>query len=226
MSWEILKWNGGTSLVVQWIRLWASTAEGMGSIPGQRTKIPHATQPKKKKRKIFNKINLNFESCPMIRCSWCIFSAEDPEKSGFIIVHNLVSAYLSVFLSDFSSHTRGRILEIFIFLLPFFQVAYFSWQFLPAHSPGKVLLTFQDHIHIISSRNLQKPPQENFCSLITLSQISNIYFPVNCLITVTGNPNLIREAERKCIDLKKPKGGLKNKTFAKFFLKSWPCYKI
>ena len=86
-------------------------------------------------------------------------------------------------------------------------------------SPGKVLLTFQDHIHIISSRNLQKPPQENFCSLITLSQISNIYFPVNCLITVTGNPNLIRDAERKCIDLKKPKGGLKNKTFAIFFFK-------
>ena len=137
MSWEILKWNGGTSLVVQWIRLWASTAEGMGSIPGQRTKIPHATQPKKKKRKIFNKINLNFESCPMIRCSWCIFSAEDPEKSGFIIVHNLVSAYLSVFLSDFSSHTRGRILEIFIFLLPFFQVDYFSWQFLPTHFTWK-----------------------------------------------------------------------------------------
>ena len=32
----------GTSLVVQWLRLHASNAEGMGSIPGWGTKIPHA----------------------------------------------------------------------------------------------------------------------------------------------------------------------------------------
>ena len=32
----------GTFLVVQWLRLHASTAEGLGSIPGQGTKIPHA----------------------------------------------------------------------------------------------------------------------------------------------------------------------------------------
>jgi len=206
MSWEILKRNGGTSLVVQWIRLWASTTEGMGSIPGQRTKIPHATQPKKKKRKVFNKSNLNFESCPTIRCSWCVFSTEDPEKSGFII-HNLVSAYLSVFLSDFSSHTRGRMLEIFIFILPFFKLLISLDSSCQHISHGKVLLTFQDQIHIISPISLQKPPQENFCSLTTLSQTSNIYFPVNCLITVIGNPNLIREAERKCIDLKNLKKG-------------------
>ena len=33
----------GTSLVVQWLRLCASTAEGMGSIPGQgiKTLMPH-----------------------------------------------------------------------------------------------------------------------------------------------------------------------------------------
>ena len=35
----------GTSLVVQWLKLHASTAEGMGSIPGQGTKILHATRP-------------------------------------------------------------------------------------------------------------------------------------------------------------------------------------
>ena len=39
----------GTSLVVQWLRLHASTAGGTGSIPGGGTKIPHATQPKKEK---------------------------------------------------------------------------------------------------------------------------------------------------------------------------------
>ena len=32
-----------TSLVVQWLRLCAPIAGGPGSIPGQGTKIPHAT---------------------------------------------------------------------------------------------------------------------------------------------------------------------------------------
>ena len=32
----------GTSPAVQWLRLHASTAGGVGSIPGQGTKIPHA----------------------------------------------------------------------------------------------------------------------------------------------------------------------------------------
>ena len=32
----------GVSQVVQWLRLHASTAGGMGSIPGLGTKIPHA----------------------------------------------------------------------------------------------------------------------------------------------------------------------------------------
>ena len=34
----------GTSLAVQWLGLCASTAGGMGSIPGWGTKIPHAMQ--------------------------------------------------------------------------------------------------------------------------------------------------------------------------------------
>ena len=34
----------GTSPVVQWLRLCASNAGGMGSIPGGGTKIPHAVQ--------------------------------------------------------------------------------------------------------------------------------------------------------------------------------------
>ena len=41
----------GTSLAVQWLRLFASTAQGMGLIPGQRTKIPHATKCGQKKKK-------------------------------------------------------------------------------------------------------------------------------------------------------------------------------
>ena len=38
----------GTSLVVQWLRLRAFNAGGVGLIPGRGTKIPHATQVAKK----------------------------------------------------------------------------------------------------------------------------------------------------------------------------------
>ena len=40
----------GNSLVVQCLELWPSTAEGMGSIPGQGTKILDASQKRKKKK--------------------------------------------------------------------------------------------------------------------------------------------------------------------------------
>ena len=39
----------GSSLAVQWLRLHTSTAEGTGSIPGQGTRIPHASWLGKKK---------------------------------------------------------------------------------------------------------------------------------------------------------------------------------
>ena len=34
----------GNSLVVQWLRFCASNAGGVGSIPGQETKIPHVAR--------------------------------------------------------------------------------------------------------------------------------------------------------------------------------------
>ena len=40
----------GISLVIQWLRLRNFTASGVGSIPGCRTKIPHVTRQKKKKK--------------------------------------------------------------------------------------------------------------------------------------------------------------------------------
>ena len=45
------KKSTGTSLAILWLRLHASNAGGMGSIPGRRNKIPQATQHKKKKQK-------------------------------------------------------------------------------------------------------------------------------------------------------------------------------
>ena len=44
-----------TSLVVQWFRLWASTAGGTDSIPGQRTKIPYAVWHCHKLKNFFKK---------------------------------------------------------------------------------------------------------------------------------------------------------------------------
>ena len=42
-------WN---SLAVQWLELGAFCAEGLGSIPGQGTKISQASRPKKKRYKL------------------------------------------------------------------------------------------------------------------------------------------------------------------------------
>ena len=42
----------GTSLAVQWLGHFPSIAGGMGSIPGWGTKVPHATQCGKKKKKV------------------------------------------------------------------------------------------------------------------------------------------------------------------------------
>ena len=45
----------GTSLAVQWLRLHASTAGGVGSIPGRGTKMPHA------KKNAFSKIPQGYQ---------------------------------------------------------------------------------------------------------------------------------------------------------------------
>ena len=51
---KIKKSWGKDSLAVQWLGLCTSTAEGMGLIPGQGTKIlsSHKAQPKKKKNPV------------------------------------------------------------------------------------------------------------------------------------------------------------------------------
>ena len=47
----------GTSLVIQWFRLHASNAGGVGSIPGWGTNIPHAVEHG---QKFFNKLKKFF----------------------------------------------------------------------------------------------------------------------------------------------------------------------
>ena len=43
--------QGSWTSLVQWLRLHASTARGVGLMPGQGTKILHAMQPKKPPKK-------------------------------------------------------------------------------------------------------------------------------------------------------------------------------
>ena len=43
----------GTSLVIQWLRLHASSAGGASLIPGQGTKISHAVQPPSSQKRPF-----------------------------------------------------------------------------------------------------------------------------------------------------------------------------
>ena len=45
-----------TSLVVQWLRLHASRARGVGLTPGWGTKIPHATWPKNLKNEYIKRV--------------------------------------------------------------------------------------------------------------------------------------------------------------------------
>ena len=64
----------GTSLVVQWLRIHASTAGGPGSIHGRGTKILHAMQYSKKKKKSSKKYT----------CSKILFSPHIPQHPYFI----------------------------------------------------------------------------------------------------------------------------------------------
>ena len=57
LSSNLKKWLG-TSLVVQWLRFHASTVGSTDSIPGWRTKIPHATWHGQK-HFLIKRVNLN-----------------------------------------------------------------------------------------------------------------------------------------------------------------------
>ena len=60
-----------TSLAVQWLRLCVSKAGGVGSIPSQGTKIPHAAgvwpKKKKKKRSSGHKLGVKAMDCGRLR---------------------------------------------------------------------------------------------------------------------------------------------------------------
>ena len=84
----VKKVNRGTSLVVQWLRLCASTAGGTGLIPGQETKTLHAVwcdPPNHNKIKIKR---LTGNSLVVQQLRLCAFAAEG---TGSILVGELRS---------------------------------------------------------------------------------------------------------------------------------------
>ena len=73
---------GTSSLAVQWLRLHASSAGGMGSIPGWRTKIPHATWwPKKNNNKVMY--------------FWCVYNYIALFYFALLIMLNIYQCLLS-----------------------------------------------------------------------------------------------------------------------------------
>ena len=73
-------WETGPSLVVQWLRLWVSTAGGQGLIPGWGTKNLHALQCNQKKKEKNLEINKEKKLFPMLALSYgfeegvCLFT--------------------------------------------------------------------------------------------------------------------------------------------------------
>ena len=69
----------GTSLAVQWLGLHASNAETKGSIPGQETKIPHASQHGHiKKKKIQHPVY------PKISPDWIAWNYRCDQRVAFL----------------------------------------------------------------------------------------------------------------------------------------------
>ena len=64
----------GTSLVIQWLRLFPSSARDAGSIPGWRTKIPHATWSSQKQTKFSFSCNLAEKNVMELYKHWLQFT--------------------------------------------------------------------------------------------------------------------------------------------------------
>ena len=129
------KSNPGTSLVVQWLGLWTSSAGGMGSIPGWGVSTPHATQSMVEKksspvldawgieaeRDVFfmQKIKSKWQAyvCPCADLCWVISSSAPVHLSKLWVWssvkpplgdHPLPPVYLvAVFPSDQSEATQS-----------------------------------------------------------------------------------------------------------------------
>ena len=135
-----------------------------------------------------------------------------PRKSGFIIVHNLESVYLSVFLSDFSSHTRVRMLEIFIFILLFFSSCLFLLTVLANTFTWKSPTHFsRPYSYHFSKKPSETSPGEFLLPDYPLTDFQHI-LPSELFDYSNWQPQFNKRGREEMYWLKKPKEGLKNKT--------------
>ena len=75
----------GTSLVVHWVRLCASTAGGTGPIPGWGIKMQHVLSKKKKKIASIRQVppgGLVTKLCPTLATLWTV-ACQAPQSMGF-----------------------------------------------------------------------------------------------------------------------------------------------
>ena len=86
-SFRFKKSHKVTSLVFQWLNLPASTAGGVGSVPGQRTKIPHAAQHAQNSSKI------------VIKCAFYIMH-DTPSRLQPVRPYQLSSVYIKIMKKD------------------------------------------------------------------------------------------------------------------------------
>ena len=107
-----MKKSTGTSLAILWLRLHASNAGGMGSIPGQGIKIPHAVQHGQeiKKKKGFETVCLTLSTIllselmkrnSLFLLDTCFKNCSEfypIAKEGLGKIHFLIHAFLHTFI--------------------------------------------------------------------------------------------------------------------------------
>ena len=97
---QINKTWSWASIVVRWLRFCASTSEGRGLIPGERTKIPHAAAAKKKNRMVLLRLCYEtFNRRYAVKCITSCHSVGSREKC-FVISVNFCGVSISP-MADF-----------------------------------------------------------------------------------------------------------------------------
>lgn len=142
-----------------------------------------------------------------------------PRKIRFHYSQLGISLPLSISLWLFQSHQRENAGN-FYFYSSFFQVAYFSWQFLPTHFTWKSPTHFSrpDSYHF-SNKPSETSPREFLFPDYPLTDFQHI-LPSELFDYSNWQPQFNKRGREEMYWLKKPKEGLKNKTvlLKKFFL--------
>ena len=125
-----------SSLVVQWLRLQASNAEGVGSISGWETKILHAVwHSQKKKSNMIMSRSIHVAANSILFCGWVIFHCRYIYNGIYVYIcihthtHHIFSIYLSVFYVKVSEDSIGPASRRHsLLLLVFFPLCWLIFQ--------------------------------------------------------------------------------------------------